>query len=859
MASALAKLRKQAQKEAAARRPLSTQPPQQRPPSAVQAPQPSKKVDAMKRIESENDANINTVFGSLVSDVPITDRGSIAVNPDAPMVLEAAHKWGLLRIHAETMVREQNRYGASNPSVVHFPSIVPKGASNTDETAYKRGYVLWYLCGRPTTPKTPGDVEGQLTELVEFTKTSTNPQGSAAPRFQTPTTRKQLNEYASAAFAIHKAAEERRRLAEARSSAGERIAGKRPLASVDAVDGKRSNSSGAGSSSSSSSDDRVVAQKPSGPRLAPSMASPPSAPKMHPEAKLDDVLLQFLKEPNDYYTFSASRLRAIEDTIQRYLVKDSIFGVVKRNEKSSITDFREIVFSPMENVFVGGTRLYNVLDSHFNLDSVSNWANAFASLNLVLEGKGTYNSVWRLKRNDAGTGPASATELSKFFPQQVVDALVADSHVLRVPMPDSWESFENVKQEMVNVCEAALHQFGPRIAAMWVGRRSHPVDRVSGREEAQFKLFMVLERGRDVHKRLHHLTRIKAERSIWLRYLKSLRRCIWRYSANRCLPLDGKLGNFVDTFPDKMTGNSDEGRVNAIDMDGTYYRRVRRQTAEEGTLDNPASPNMAQGWKLVWLYNILFASCNLRMILDNATYFNLWWNDLRGPISAVMTDARLLHGVPTGSRDAEYMRVRDFLVKCLWSGAFKWSRIPDDPPMEDTAEALAKTARDLVMHYFHDYPYREAKRRLIDTAIEVRRKRHELRQAKAAGATDAEVRVRESGIEQSRVHRNQQWAAWYGGEFRTTLLPMIRMFTSRLVGPNDIGTPVPMVQVMWEYCKATDADLYPLIEGRHAPGVINGPRIQWPRVRRWEECTEAWLNDTEWEHEPTARAALGFA
>jgi hypothetical protein len=149
---------------------------------------------------------------------------------------------------------------------------------------------------------------------------------------------------------------------------------------------------------------------------------------------------------------------------------------------------------------------------------------------------------------------------------------------------------------------------------------------------------MVIERGRDVHKRLYHLTRIKAERSIWIRYLKSLRRCVWRYSANRCLPLDGKLGNFVDTFPDKMTGSRDEGRVNAIDMDGTYYRRVRRQTAEEGTLDNPASPNMAQGWKLVWLYNILFVSCNLRMILDSTTYFNLWWNDLKGPISAVMIE-----------------------------------------------------------------------------------------------------------------------------------------------------------------------------------------------------------------------------
>jgi hypothetical protein len=852
MASALAKLKKQAKKEAAAQRPLSAHP-SQRPPSAVQGPPPSKKVDAMKKVESENEANINTVFGSLVGNVPISERGSIVVNPDAPTILEAAHKWGLLRIHAETMVREQNRYGASNSSVVHFPSIVPKGASNVDEIAYKRGYVLWYLCGRQVLPKNLGDVDGQLTELVEYTKTISNAQGSAAPRFQTPTTRKQLNEYASAAFAVYKTSEERRQLAEARSSASERIAGKRPLGSVEAVAGKRS-SIGAGSSSN----DRVVAQKPSVPPPGPSMA-PPSAPKMHPEAGLDSVLVSFLKDPNDQYTFSASKLRSIEETILTYMAKDSIFSVVKRDETSTITNFREIVFSPMEGIFVKGERLYNVLDNHFNLDSASSWANAFASLNLVLEGKGTYNSVWRLKRNEAGTGPASADQLYKFFPREVADALVADSHVLRVPMPDAWESFDNVKQEMVNVCEAALHQFGPRIAAMWVGRRSYPVDRVSGREDSEFKLFMVIERGRDVHKRLYHLTRIKAERSIWIRYLKSLRRCVWRYSANRCLPLDGKLGNFVDTFPDKMTGSRDEGRVNAIDMDGTYYRRVRRQTAEEGTLDNPASPNMAQGWKLVWLYNILFVSCNLRMILDSTTYFNLWWNDLKGPISAVMIDARLLRGAPTGTRDAEYVRARDFLAKCLWKGTFKWSRIPDDPPMEDTAEALAKTALDLVMHYFHDFPYKEARRRLIDTAIDVRKKRHELRQAKAAGATDAEVRVREAGIEQSRANRNQQWAAWYGGEFRTTLLPMIRMFTNRLVVPGDIGTPVPMVQVLWEYSKATDTDLYPLIEGRHPPGVIGGPAIRWPRVRRWEECTEAWLNDTEWEHEPTARVALGFA
>ncbi len=842
MSTLLAKLKKQAKKESNAQRSISSDPIVRR------AEPPKPKQEAMRKVESDKETNINSVFSRLVSDVPLSERGSISVNANAPTYLEAAHKWGLLRIRAEKVVIEQNRYGADNPSVVHFPSIVPKEPIERDATAYKRGYTLWYLCGRPSPPQNPGDVDGQLTELVKFTATETNPQGSGAPRFQTPTTRQQLNEYASAAFDMYKASEEKRKLEEARASAKERIAGKRPLASTEIAVGNRS-SSGAGSSN-----DRIVVQRTSVPSMVP-----PSVPKMQPAARLDDVFAPFLKRPNDQYVFSASSIPFVDTKIMKYLATDDIFSVVKRDAESTKMVFRDVVFEPLEGVYVKGARLYSVLDNRFNLDNATNWADIFSSMNLVLVGKGTYNSVWRLKRNEDGTGAASAVELSKYFPREVVDNLVNDSCVFRMPNPGEWGSFEDVRKEMVNLCEAALFQFGPKIAAMWVGRRSHPIDAFSGREEPQYKLFMVIERGYDVHKRLHYLTQTRAARPIWVRYLKSLRRCIWRYSANRCLPLDGKLGNFIDTFPEQLTRADAEGRVNAIDMDGTYYRRVPRLTAEEGTADNPVSPDMAQGWKLVWLYNILFVSCNLRMIIDTGTYFEVWWKDIEKPIAAVMHDARLLHIAPMGNRDAEYLRAREFLVKCLWKGTFRWSQIPDDPPMGNTASELATTARDLVMHYFHDFPYKETKRRLIDPAVDVRKKRHEYRQAQRAGASSAELNARAEALEKSRVYRNQQWSSWYGNAFRSQLLPMIRLFTSRLVVPGDIGTPVPLVQVLWEYAKATNNDLYPLIEGKHPPGVIGGSAIQWPRARHQSQCDEAWLDSTEWEHEPTARVQLGFA
>ena len=786
----------------------------------TQAPAPSKKALAMQRADEEHRANVDLYFSNLVESIPIEERGSIQMNRDVPTFNEAAHRWGLLRLKADEQVRLDVLSTQSATSTSTLPGAIPKLSSDQQRQIYKRGYVIWYLCGRPTPKVDPTHAEGYLTELVKHTATinPSNPNGSAADRFKNqPVLLSQLNAYASQAYDHH--------LRTAPPPSRPTVA-KRPLESQ---------------SGPSDSERDVVVQR----RFAP----PETAPL--PLARSGDVGQQFLKTPEAHHTFRASNLDAIRRQVAQYLSADRVFQVSPVAQGDKNGGMRAQDYRLPDGVQATGEMLYRILRDNHSIDALfvglrpgsdlrvaASWPEPFRGLNLALVARGSYNSVWRLGRGPNGVDPTPPDALRTLLPANAIEGLVRDTHVLRIPNADQWATYDEVMSEMLNVTEAALGRYGPNIAAMWVGRESTPVMPGTGHTRSRFKLFAILERGTDVNTRITSMFQ-EQRHDIWTRYFQSLRRCVWRYSANRCLHLDGKLANLIDSFPSTgVSLASDASTIKAIDLASDFYRRIERLTAEESTSATTAtSPEMAQGWKLVWLYNILFVTCSLRIVLPVDVYHKVWWPPILKAVQSILREC--VSARSHSNKDAEYLRARAFLMQCKWKGGFLMAAVPKRPPDGDDPNALAETAFGMVRHYFHDQWYKEAVKRLVEPARAVR----------LADRSNAPTSNRQA----LRQQRNQSWQ-WYNTVFRPRALPMIRFFSDKMAYGDD-QRALPMIQVMYDYASASEHDLYPLTAGARHP-MHPAQVVSWPMAR--SVFDEKWLESVAWEDRRLAAQEIGF-
>lgn len=785
----------------------------------TQPPVQSKKALAMQKADEEHRANVDSYFSNLVESVPIEARGSVRMNRDIPTFNEAAHNWGLLRLKADEQVRRDVLRNQSTASTSALPGAIPKLSPDQQRQIYKRGYVIWYLSGRPKPKLDPTHAEGYLTELAKHTATidPPNPEGSGADRFKnSPVLLAQLNSYASQAYDHH--------LKTAPPPSRPTVV-KRPLeAQAGLSDGERD----------------VVVQR----RFAP----PETAPL--PLALSGEVGQRFLKTPEAHHTFRASNLAAIRRNVAQYLSTDRVFQVSPMSEGNN-GGMRAQEYQLAGGVQANGEMLYHALRDNHNINALfvglrpgsdlrvaANWPEHFRALNLALVARGSYNSVWRLGRGPNGVNPAPPDALRALFPEDATEGLVRDTHVLRIPNADQWATYDEVMSEMLNVTEAALGRYGPTIAAMWVGRESKTVMPGTGHTQGRFKLFAILERGTDVNARITSMFQ-EQRHDIWTRYFQSLRRCVWRYSANRCLHLDGKLANLIDSFPSTGVSLATEGStIKAIDLASDFYRRIQRLTPEESSSGTTAtSPEMAQGWKLVWLYNILFVTCSLRLVLPVDVYHKVWWPPILKAVQSILREC--VSERSHASRDAEYLRARAFLVQCKWKGGFLMSAVPKKPPDGDDPNALAETAFGMVRHYFHDQWYKEAVKRLVEPARAVR-----LADRSNAPASDRQA---------LRQQRNQSWQ-WYNTVFRPRALPMIRFFSEKMAYADD-ERALPMIQVMYDYANASEEDLYPLTAGSRHP-LRPTQIVTWPVAR--PTFDEQWLESVAWEDKRLAAREIGF-
>ena len=816
--------------------------------------------------------NVQTVFDNLVEAVPIEKRGHVGNVPDRLGYVDAAHKWGVLYMDALDQVRRKDLYGnhTAEPPLTTLP---PQStiARPQQQSAYVRGYTLWYLCGRPATAETPGDAAGKCNHLWQYTVTADNPDGSK--RFaKRPSGIADLESRAREAFDFHTRSLDAQRMAAAVAGASSSIS----AAPSDRAAGKRP-------ASSTPEEVRVAAT----PKMSPPVPTRYDVVVQHSNFRIamsepgSKTVKGFLQQPEARHAFPTRPFDELATGVNELLKCDAILRLVKSADDPTtfVPGALKIVVSGVAQSPLLGDELYarlrgdykinDVYDGEGNVMPAEQWPPEFTALGLQLVDSGTYNTVWRFGAE--GDPPPDGAALKNALGGALAGRLIEQTHVLRMPKPKSRRTHEDVAAEIANVFEAHLGGYGPAVAAVWRGRfeEQMPGD---GSADARYKLFMIVQRG--TMSAMTRIDRLKlAEKQgndvkdQWKQYLSALRACIWCFSAKRCVHLDIKPGNFIDTYEDAVTK---ELRVKVIDLDGRYYDRIERLRPEEVDAVMGIDERSAMGWKPCWLFNILNMSCHLLLLLNQDVYTEYWWKPIQAAVDATM---HMIVGESVYQYDKEYLRARRFVMgdKALWTGYFFMRQSPPAPrPGAKSPNDLAEASVNMAKFYFHDSWWHEAKKRLLPAVRELMRRSYAYEHAKVQGRDQAAMATIENEFNLEKSECARVWD-WYDTQYRPIGLPLLRFFETAL---RDDVSALRLIQVMYLYTQKTRMDLYPYTDGPEHPDrrkernltvkgmlAIEDSRIhkQWPHkmpplfAHQW-----ATAKDKEWNTDLGAMRALGF-
>ena len=811
-------------------------------------------------------------FTSKINGVPQQGRGHAQPIPGCKWLVQAAHQWGVCYLEALGEAQAEGFYSTADDGVVPLPRPVPATSvplvqDAEKRRAYTRGYMLWYLCGRPKEPAKPGYAPGQKTDWWPLTVTDDNAEGSRREDLvKSPSDHCTMVLWAERAF--YRYAEE---------EAATRSTSRAPSAAIIAT-------STAGSSSGAGK--RPMAAEEQASPSRPRLSAPP--PSLKPHESLQAFMKAFMKAPDARHAWKPGPFRDVQRRVAEAHQKNQVVGPF-RDERDRLV-IGEIVMPETDSTQTPGMQIYTALKDTYKIEELydvtgktltrsETWPPEFARLELERVGEGGYNTVWQVKEN------ASGVALRGLLPKVVAEALINRTHVLRVPKPSTWATSPDVALEMSNMMEASLAGFGPAVVAMWCGHTTEimPGD---GYAEAWFKLFMVIERGTtSVFNRLQDCKNGTTTDAQWKVYLLNLQRCIWWMSANRCVHLDSKPSNFVDTYdPGAIPSESPDSRlrIKVIDLDSNFYGRIERLTAAEAT-DASMQPSEAMGWKPCWLYNILVMSCNLRMYLTDDVYQRHWWSKIQAVVKNV-TIAVLRDESPYPN-DAEYARALRFLKheNAEWKGVFYWNMHPEGAPSGcKEAETLALIAVKNAKHYYHDEWWRQAKKKLVEPADAMRNAIAAVNTAQHEGAVAKERAALEAKRDQRMTDCRHAWK-WYDDEFRSMAVPMIRFFEDEMALPKiNYTKPKPLYLVLKTYAEMTTEDLapYSYLPGRppwrkfaqltnghdaqvHARWPFKPPlqyHYDWVHKEHWSRAQKLSGRQTEWAGSPywSALRALGF-
>ena len=815
--------------------------------------------------------------------------GKLERHAECADFLEAAHRWGLHYIRAADVTRRELFALPAHQNQAMTALLRAQGSNAESEKAnYVQGYKLWFLCARtPSLVAARTEAPPERTDLVEYTKQSNGRSAKDVDRNQaTPRSGPDLTRAAWASFRFHQdVLEPRRRNAQTVAAAVKTLA-----AEPAAAAGPGGGGGGGGASSSSSARPGPYDRPPSGAKPKP---KPTPAPRsvlgpimLAPDANagLDErasppmasarSLAQFLEVPRRRLTFEATDPEIVRRLVYDHvLTQDQVMRVVRRQGDG------DTLLPPapefLSTAWTGRQLAERLVRPHgmhelFKDDPVAGTNHhaapkppGFENLGLHFVGRGSYNSVWtrhpdepkedaRKRLQEMTVINPQTREPEPVMHKQLAHDLASGSTVMRIPAHDNWCTLEEVGEEMINMTEAALRTYGPLIAAMWVVKK-HQQTAAAG-EDARFKLFTIMQKGQmDVGVRLSMAqwlvgSQLIVEDKLARAYLGSLRLCIWNFSADCCVHTDAKLSNFIDTCgPEPLSSESKIGAlsVRVIDMDAGVFRRLARVASS-------ANENGHQGWRAVWLHNILFVSCFLKSQLPEHVFMTFWWRPITVAVSHTM--GLLLRDEKSLREDAEFKLASRFVYESRWAHGFHLGQsLPATPP-GSAPEAIGRTAVLMAVYYFHDVWERAAWDKY---GVHARAYRAAVT-ALGKAAAQAGVRPDDASLETMRKEletARRRWAVargWFDQKYRTQGPPQFRFFEERMELHDARQAPL-LVAVMHEYAATSTSDLLArYVEGAAFRG--NGPaRPTWPRVP-----TSAEHDGVDWDNPEQRRAAFGF-
>lgn len=367
-------------------------------------------------------------------------------------------------------------------------------------------------------------------------------------------------------------------------------------------------------------------------------------------------------------------------------------------------------------------------------------------------GRGLSNAIWVAGEN----GPR--VDLSTFLPPQVYKSFLEGRLVLRTPRVSSaWLSFEHAVGEATNMLFTALCGCGPQVALLSYARRlfSDETDE-EGVQVVKYKLFAFLERGNesvDGRYACEAPALVSAHQNN--AYYHALLACVYRYSMEGFVHLDGTLRNYVDFYPRHLPGVIDAWRIRVIDVEEKHFRRL--------------CPQASTDWHDLFLVNLLVVLTFLKLRLGGRWEKERYWLPVRNTAEHLIGNLRGRKTLP---------------AIAYWDGTFK----PEEPFPHvdqgkfagDTHEAAARVLVRVMRHYLMKEHIEQGTLRYVRKLHTPKINTQELAKAKN----------------------------WYDNVYRKDMYPALCFFREALHSRQaGTGNPRLLVSVLFDFLDKKHADL----------------------------------------------------
>lgn len=365
---------------------------------------------------------------------------------------------------------------------------------------------------------------------------------------------------------------------------------------------------------------------------------------------------------------------------------------------------------------------------------------------------GGYNTIWIVEKLSA------APWLGDLFGRLVGAALCDGNLVLRTPRHKArWLSFEEAVGEASNMLSTALCGFGPRVAMLSYVRSTVPDSEagMEGRRAVRYRLFALLERACDtVDKRYAPEAQPVASATESRLYVKALLVCVYQFSHEGFVHLDGTLRNFVDYYPHALLNHAYvDWCVKVIDVDEKAFRRL--------------CPEASTNWRDLFLINLLVVFTFLKLRLGSRWDHRNHWAAVAPSVAHLMRELPQRTTLPSIA---------------FWKGTFDpYEEFPDnDTPeyMACTHQASAAFLLWQMRYYLLRQPFEQCVANYIDVV-------HSLK------AQPREIEI---------AHN------WYNHTYRLDMYPSHCFFRDAL-RPRPNGKPRLFAGVLYSYLNTPFRDI----------------------------------------------------